>query len=123
MSLILMKIPILYVITALGAGGSERQLLYLLNGLDRTCFAPVLCTVYDDATYPPHTPYVEQLQALDIPRYTLAHGSGWRGRAAALRRLVALEWQLRPRIVQGFLHYANLLTRVVRPLCPPHALF
>jgi glycosyltransferase involved in cell wall biosynthesis len=37
-------------------------------------------------------------------------------------RYISLMWQLRPRIVQGCLHYANLIARVARPFCPPHAL-
>ena len=114
---------ILFLINGLGPGGAERQLLYLFSRLDRERFAPMICTVYDDSVTPAHPAYVEQLEALEVPRYTLAHAHGWSGRASAMQRLIALHWRLHPEIVQGFMHYANLLARAARPLCPPHRLY
>lgn len=111
---------ILYVIDTLGAGGAERQLVYLLQNLDRARFDPAVVTLYDDRYMPYH--YADALKALNIPLYTLAHGRGWRGRAQALARYVRLMWKLRPSVVHGYLHYANLIGRAARPLCPPHKL-
>lgn len=110
---------ILFITNALGPGGAERQLLYLLGGLDRARFEPHVLTLYDD---PALYHYEGDLDALSIPRYTLAHGAGLRGRVMALARYLRLMWRLRPAIVQGYMHYANLIARVTRPLCPPHRL-
>lgn len=118
-----MPATIFYLINALAAGGSERQLIYLLGGLDRTRFEPVVCTVFDDLTHPPHPAYVKQLDDLKIQRLTLAHKSGWSGRIAALQRLIGMNWRLRPAIVHSFLHYANLLSRAASPFSPVHTLY
>ena len=90
-----MPVPILFLINTLGAGGAERQLLYLISGLDRDRFAPVVCTVFDEATYPSHPAHVEQLRALDVPLHTLGHGAGWPGRIAdpPLCPFPALGWR------------------------------
>lgn len=112
---------ILYFINALGAGGAERQLLYLLRGLDRQQYEPYVLTIYDESVIPYH--YKDELNALGIPIYSLAHGTGLLGRITALWRYFRLMWRLRPQIVQGCLHYANLIARVMRPFCPPHILF
>lgn len=111
---------ILYFINALGAGGAERQLLYLLSKLDRTEYEPYVVTIYDERRIPYH--YQDELNALAIPIFSLAHGFGVQGRVKAVSRYIRLMWQLRPDIVQGCLHYANLIARAARPFCPPHQL-
>jgi glycosyltransferase involved in cell wall biosynthesis len=111
---------IFYIIDTLGAGGAERQLVYLLEHLDRTHFDPAVVTLYDNTYMPYH--YADALQALNIPIYTLSHGRGWRGRVEALARYVRLMWQWRPAIVHSYLHYANLIARAARVFCPPHRL-
>lgn len=115
-------IPILYLINGLNAGGAERQLITLLERLDRARFAPQVCTIYADSAVPPHAPFLERLHALNIPLHSLNQPKIGVGRTASLRRLIALEWRLRPRIVHSTLHYANLLARVARPFCPRHTL-
>jgi glycosyltransferase involved in cell wall biosynthesis len=111
---------LLYVINGLGAGGAERQLVYLLGGLDRARYEPTVLTIYDEQHTPYH--YKAALDALGIPMLTLAHGTGKRGRTDALWRYTRLMWRLRPALVQGCLHYANLIARVARPFCPSHIL-
>ena len=113
-------IRILYFTNTLGAGGAERQLLYLLRGLDRTRYAPAVLTIYGESHLAAH--YKPDLEALNIPIYSLEHGSGLQGRLSALTRYAALMWRFRPHIVQGVLHYANLIARVMRPFSPPHKL-
>ncbi len=110
---------ILFVTNALGPGGAERQLLYLLSGLDRARFEPHVLTLYDN---PDLYHYEADLDALAIPHYTLAHGAGLRGRGLALFCYARLMWRLRPAIVQGYMHYANLIARITRPVCLPHRL-
>jgi glycosyltransferase involved in cell wall biosynthesis len=111
---------ILYVINTLAAGGTERQLMYLLSNLDRRQFEPHVLTLYDET----HIPYFykTELQILNVPIHTLGHRSRLVGRVRALLRYVVLMWRLRPHLVQGCLHYANLIVRVCRPFCPPHVL-
>lgn len=111
---------ILYLINSLGAGGTERQLIYLLSQLDRHYFEPIVVTLYNDKLIVYH--YRPELLALNIPIYSLNHSSGIFGRIKALLRYIYLIWHFRPQIVQGCLHYANLIARVSRPFCPSHKL-
>ena len=108
---------ILYIINALGSGGAERQLLYLLTTLDRSRYELYVVSIYAQPDR-----YKAELMALNIPVYCLDHGSGVRGRMAAMLRYIRLVWRVRPAIVQGCLHYANLIARVARRFCPPHKL-
>jgi glycosyltransferase involved in cell wall biosynthesis len=111
---------ILYSINALAAGGTERQLFYLLRNLDRNRFAPHVVSIYGKSSMVRH--WVDELKALDIPLYTLSHMDSWRAPITDIWRYVQLMWQLRPHIVHGCLHYANLISRGARPFCPPHRL-
>ncbi len=111
---------ILYLINSLGAGGTERQLIYLLSQLDRHRHEPIVVTLYNDRLISYH--YGAELKALNIPIYSLNHTSGISGRAKAILRYIYFIWRFRPHIVQGCLHYANLIARVSRPFCPQHKL-
>ncbi|MCU0514162.1 MAG: glycosyltransferase [Anaerolineae bacterium] len=118
------RITILFVIDSLGAGGAERQLVYLLEGLDRQVFAPVVLTVHDAASVPPH--FLPAVAALDVPVHSLEMplpvGRG-RYLATAIGRYVRLVRRLRPQIVQGCLYVANIIAMLGRPLCPAHTLY
>ncbi len=109
---------ILHFIDTLAAGGTERQLIYLLENLDRRRFEPLVVTIYDE-----HRHYEPTLRALEIPLYSLHHGSHMmQNRAWAVGRYLRLMWMLRPDIVHSWLHYANLIARCARPACPPYRL-
>lgn len=109
---------ILHFIDTLGAGGAERQLVYLLENLDRSRFDCHVLTTYDRFRH-----FEPTLRELNIPVYSLHHGNLTApDRAGALIRYVRLMWSLRPHIVHSWLHYPNLIARVSRPLCPPHRL-
>lgn len=111
-------IRILHFIDTLGAGGAERQLVYLLENLDRQHYE---CHVL--ATYDTFRHYEPTLRQLDIPLYSLHHGElRLQNRAQAFAHYVRLMWKLRPHIVHSWLHYPNLIARTARPLCPPHRL-
>jgi len=109
---------ILHFIDTLGAGGAERQLLYLIQHLDRARYESHILTTYDRFRH-----YEPELKRLGIPVYSLNHGDlrSW-NRLRALKRYIQLMWQLRPDIVHGWLHYPNLIARAARPVCPPHHL-
>src|SRR5258707_7404485 len=111
---------IVYAIDGLGAGGAERQLLYLLNNLDRERYEPYVLTLYNERTVAYR--YAAELQGLKIPISTLARESGSYGRIFAVLRYIKYMWQVRPQIVQSCLHDINLIVRLARPICPPHVL-
>ncbi|MCC7446773.1 MAG: glycosyltransferase [Anaerolineae bacterium] len=113
-------VRILYFINSMGAGGAERQLVYLLGGLDRARFSPRVLSILDAADQPFH--YKDALIRLNVPFSTLSLGTGPRGLAAGILHYSRANWTLRPHIVQGCLHYANLIARIARPICPPHRL-
>jgi glycosyltransferase involved in cell wall biosynthesis len=112
------RAKILHFIDTLGAGGAERQLVYLLENLNRDRFDCHVLTTYDTFRH-----YEAQLHQLDIPLYSLHHGDlRIANRAGAIARYTQVLWTLRPQIVHSWLHYPNLIARVTRPLCPPHCL-
>lgn len=109
------------MIDTLGAGGAERQLLYIINGLDRQRYQPLVLTVYDERETPSH--YRAELEAQDIPIYSLnlSPQAGGVGRLlTGIQRYIRLMWRIRPRIVQGCLHLSNLIVRLSRPFVLPH---
>lgn len=109
---------ILHFIDTLGAGGTERQLMYLLEGLDPTRYESHVLTTYDQFRHHEST-----LQEIDVPTYSLHHGElTLLGRAGAIARYTRMMWGLQPQIVHGWLHYPNLIARAARPACPPHRL-
>ncbi len=113
-----MIIPILHFIDALGAGGTELQLVYLLEHLDRTRFKPSVLTTYDHFRH-----YEPTLKSLDVPIYSLHHSElTVANRGRVLQRYVSLMWQLKPKIVHCWLHYPNLIGQSMRFFCPPHKL-
>ncbi len=113
---------VLYVIDSLGAGGAERQLVYTLQGLDRERFDPVVLTLYNQDTIPYH--YGSAITALNIPIHSLnlPLSGGLKRLLRGAFQYTWLMWHLHPKVVQGCLHTANLITRLGRYLCPPHRL-
>lgn len=69
------RIRILLCSSSMEAGGSERQLLYLLQGLDRTQFQPLLYLTYDNGSLLQEVP-------VDVPQLAF-----WRD-----RRLPRWNW-------------------------------
>ncbi len=113
-----MTYRILHFIDTLGAGGAERQLVYLLTQLDRKRFESHVVTTYDTFRH-----YESTLRAMSIPLHSLHHGelNTW-SRMKAMGRYASLLWRLRPHIVHSWLFYPNLIARTTRVLCPPHRL-
>jgi len=112
------KIRILHFIDPLGAGGAERQLVYLLQNLDRAQFESYIVTTYDEFRH-----YEAELRHLCVPIYSLRNGElRIVNRLQAVARYVSLVRELCPHIVHGWLHYPNLIARISRPFCPDHRL-
>ena len=113
-----MPVRILHFIDALSAGGTERQLVYLLENLDRARYESCVVTTYDHFRH-----YESTLKALGIPLYSLHHGDlTLINRARVLRCYIRLMWSLKPALVHSWLHYPNLIALSTKPLCPQHKL-
>lgn len=117
-----MPSTILYVIDSLVAGGAERQLVYLVSRLDRARYAPTVLTLYNEDIHPYH--FKPDLDALKVPIFSLnlPRQGGAKRLPLAVLRYIRFHWGLRPDIVQGCLHTANLMVRLGRPFCLPHRL-
>jgi len=96
-----MDCRLLYLIGQLRAGGSERQLCYLLQGIDRERY-PSAVAVWN---YCEDDVYVSQLRGLGVPLYPLPKVSSGFAKLRAFRSLVL---QLRPEVVHSCSFYTNV---------------
>ena len=104
----IMPINILYIIDSLTHGGTEKQLVQLINALDRSSVQPHLCTLkaseglYDE---------------LDIPKICLNFESFFSPSLIAVQRsLVGFIKQHNIQIVQTFFQDPFLLAALVKPV-------
>ncbi len=75
-------------------------------------------TTYDEFRH-----YEVELQKLNVPIYSLRHGSlRIVNRLSALKRYIEIVQRVQPDIVHSWLHYPNLIARSCRLFCPPHRL-
>lgn len=91
---------LLFLIGQLSGGGYERQLWYMLRGMDRTRLRPGVI-VWDRRE---EEPYREKITQLDVPVYELA-SKGYVGRVLELRQLVG---RLRPEVLHSWSFYTGL---------------
>jgi len=95
---------ILLVIGQLVFGGAERQLLYLLQGLDRRRFEPLLCVLSSGETMP-------EFQSLDVPIVVFQRRLT-RYDVFPMLNLLALTRRWRPALIHSFLMIANFFSFV-----------
>jgi glycosyltransferase involved in cell wall biosynthesis len=90
---------ILFIIGQLRFGGAERQLLYLLQGLDRSKYAPTLCVLEAGEVIPEFRSLGLPIVFLrrNLPRYDISR----------FLHLLRLIQQVRPRMLHAFLDVAN----------------
>lgn len=95
-----MNCRLLYLIGELPAGGSERQLYYLLKSMDRTLYQPevVVWNFRESDTY------VSKIRALGIPVHSCLDSSLRLRKLSALRRIVT---RIRPEVVHSYGFYTN----------------
>ncbi len=95
-----MSCRLLYIVGQLGAGGLERQIYFLLQGMDRNCYKPevVVWNFNEDETYVP------RLRALNVPMHSL---SAFRSKIAKLQAFRRLVVRLRPEVVHSYSFYTN----------------
>jgi L-malate glycosyltransferase len=112
-----MRQGVCFLIPRMVTGGAERQLLYLLQGLDRTRFDPVVCTLYDGgdleaeylATGVRCISLGRRLRVDILPIYRLR-------RLLRELRIDILQTYLTPCYLFGELAALSLPTRVVRSI-------
>ena len=91
---------IVYLIGELHRGGQERQLYYLLSGMDRATYDPaVVVWNCDDDDF-----HVGRIRALGVPVHRIG-GSTRLGKLTAFRRLVA---DLDPDVVHSYSFHTNV---------------
>ena len=95
------KTKVVYIIAALVSGGAERQLVYLLEKLDRRLYDPYLVAFAGGL-------WESRFRNLGVPIEIFSLVSG---KASALRDLYSFLRRVRPEIVHGFGHSANYYGR------------
>lgn len=98
------RINILFIINDLKIGGAEKMLLYLISGLDRSVYNPVVCTLLDRGEYR------HFLKSRGVKYYTLDMGSYFRV-PLALFRLLRIVRAENISIIHSYLFYSDLMAR------------
>lgn len=101
------RLRTLFVLPDLSFGGSERVMLTVLAGLDRTRFEPALAVGRRGGHFADQVPQ-------DVPLFELGARRA-RGMVLPLAGLVRRE---RPAVVFSSLGYVNMLVMLARPLMP-----
>ena len=96
-----MEVRFLYLVGQLGVGGAERQLDYLLQGLDRPQFKPAVCVW----NYAEEDIYVARLKTLGVPVHALPRNGSRLQKLRAFRQMVQA---LRPEVVHSYSFYTNV---------------
>ncbi|HBC74293.1 MAG: hypothetical protein A2008_06440 [Candidatus Wallbacteria bacterium GWC2_49_35] len=97
-------INILFIINDLKIGGAEKMLLYLISGLDRTVYNPVVCTLLDRGEYR------HFLKTRGIKYYTLDMQNYYRV-PFALFNLIRIVRAENISIIHSYLFYSDLMAR------------
>lgn len=101
------KLKTVFVLPSFSAGGAERVLINLMNGLDTSRFSPAIISVLEKGT-------LESLIRPDIPREVLAA----KGIFRALPTLYLTLKKQRPDIVISTMAHMNFTVLLLRPLFP-----
>lgn len=97
-----MKCSILYVVGQLRSGGSERQLFYLLQSLDRSRYqlAVAVWNFCED------DPYVQAIRKLDVPLYPCSPKPSRIAKFVSFLRIVK---RLQPEIIHSYSFFLNVV--------------
>src|SRR5439155_24299983 len=95
-----MNCRLLYLIGQLVPGGSERQLYYLLQAMDRECYKPAV-VVWN---YCEKDVYVHRIRELDVPLYSFPQTCSSTVKLVRFRRLVRA---LQPELVHSYSFFLN----------------
>lgn len=112
-------IRVLYCTDFLMSGGVERQITELVTRLDRTRFEPHLICLYGPkAGRSLH--FLSRIETANVPVHLLDLGWSAKDKLRGWQALTRLSWQIRPEIFHAVNYHSNLLSRLARPLMPPH---
>src|SRR5262245_24300455 len=95
-----MSCRLLYLTGQLRRGGQERQLCYLLQGMDRERYRPAVAVW----SFREVDEYVPEIRALGVPIYSLGSTRSIPAKLIAFRRLVA---HLKPEVVHSYCFWTN----------------
>jgi len=98
------RINILFIINDLKIGGAEKMLLYLISGLDRKVYNPVVCTLLDRGEYR------NFLKTNGIKYYSLNMQTYYKI-PFALYKLVKIIRRENISIIHSYLFYSDLMAR------------
>jgi glycosyltransferase involved in cell wall biosynthesis len=107
-----MTIRVLHVITTLGRGGAERQLVQLVTNTARPEFAHTVCHLRAPADFAPEIERTGQR----VVNLQLSGKHPW---FAGARRLAQVMRAERPDLVQTWLYDASIVARLAQLLAPP----
>ncbi|TKB63784.1 MAG: glycosyltransferase, partial [Nitrospira sp.] len=102
---------ILFLTRSLSYGGAERQLVALAKGLWSREQSLAIATFY------PGGAFSKDIESAGVPVISLGKRSRW-GMFRFLWRLFRLVHTSQPQILHGYLGTANILTVLLKPLCP-----
>src|SRR5215467_5037337 len=102
-----MNCRLLYVVGQLGPGGLERQLYFLLQGMDRERYRPAVAVWH----FSEADVYVPQIRALGVPLYSLPRPVLASSKLRNFQRLVK---ELNPEIVHSYSFYTSIAIGAVR---------
>lgn len=97
-----MHCRLLYLVGQLRPGGSERQLFYLLEKMDRERYRPEV-VVWN---YEEDVPYVAKMRQLGIPLHAMPSPASRRVKLTMLRRLLR---HMQPEVLHSYSSYTNLV--------------
>lgn len=101
------KKNIIFVLPSLAAGGAERVVINLMNGVDRAEFQPSIVTVSDKGE-------LHDLIDKDIPHYSLSKDSVFKS-APALYKVLK---RLNPDVVMSTMAHMNFTVMALKPFFP-----
>lgn len=100
---------ILYVITGLGVGGAERQVVDLAEGLVSRGHSVAICYL---------TGPMDICPSAAVPSHPLGMGSGIGSVITGMKNLRNVIRTFNPDVVHSHMVHANILTRLIRLFCP-----
>jgi glycosyltransferase involved in cell wall biosynthesis len=109
------KIKIVFVITSTGVGGAEKMLYHTSTSLDRTRYAPSICSLKEKGAIARNV----EAAGIEVHCLSMTDGDqfgGWFASLVALFRLTRYVIKVRPTIVHSFLFRANILSRIAASL-------
>lgn len=108
---------ILYVTDTLSSGGVERQLVTLINNLNKDLFAPhILCLYGEKSGFSLH--FAKRLKDNGIPVTILDIGLTTSSKIQATIGIIKHTHRINADILQAMNYHSNLLSRFARPFLP-----